>query len=34
MQNVAQQTIHSLSDVLEADSIARETAGNWLAALN
>lgn len=34
MMSVQQQTIHSLSDVLEADSIARETAGNWLAALN
>ncbi|MDC8445094.1 MAG: 1-deoxy-D-xylulose-5-phosphate reductoisomerase [Nitrosomonas sp.] len=34
MQNVQQQAIHSLSDVLEADSIARATAGDWLAALN
>lgn len=34
MQNVQQQTIHSLNDVLEADRMARVTAGNWLAALN
>jgi 1-deoxy-D-xylulose-5-phosphate reductoisomerase len=31
MRNVQQQTIHSLSDVLNADGIARETARNWLA---
>jgi 1-deoxy-D-xylulose-5-phosphate reductoisomerase len=33
IRNVPQQTIHSLSDVLDADGIARETARNWLAAL-
>jgi 1-deoxy-D-xylulose-5-phosphate reductoisomerase len=34
IRNVPQQTIHSLSDVLDADGIARETARNWLAAQN